>query len=119
RASNIRQYASRSMRGRSTKRRLALRSLLNISNRAFYIVAVRFDRGAPAQQPARTGVRSVATQDRIVRLDPCARTRAVAGWNRPLDHRLADRGLRSSHPRAWAAPGHGHELLAAQRVFHV
>jgi len=44
------------MRGRSTKRRLALRSLLNISNRAFYFVAVALDRSDALTDAARVCV---------------------------------------------------------------
>ena len=68
----MRRSASRSMRGRSTKRRLALRSLLNISNRAFYFVC-RCSRSDNTGANCGCGaIRSTFTQDLRVCLHPFA-----------------------------------------------
>src|ERR1700694_347763 len=115
RASNMRQYASRRMRGRSTKRRVARRNLLNISNRALYLVAV----GAEGTAAVRAGSRVHSfVEEFAMRVEPRARSGGVAGRHRSLDHRVADGRLHPAHPWTGATPGDGHQLVAAQRVAH-
>ena len=75
----MRQYASRSMRGRSTKRRLALRILLNISDRAFYFVAAAADRDCRCHSTARVCVQSSLSNSVCASIHSRARARSPGG----------------------------------------